>query len=44
MGLLFVAVHRLLNAVASLVADHGLEGVQVSAAAAHELGSCGMRA
>ena len=35
-GLLFVAVHGLLIAVASLVAEHGLQ--------AHGLSSCGSRA
>ena len=31
----------LLTAVASLVAEHGLQGVQASVATAHKLSSCG---
>ena len=41
-GLLFVMV--LLTAVASLVAEHGLLGVQVSVVVARRLSSCGSRA
>ena len=43
-GLLFVAVRRLLIAVASLVVEHGLKGAQASVVVAHGLSSCGSRA
>ena len=43
-GLLFVAVHGLLTAVASLVAEHGAVGARASIVAAHKLSSCGSRA
>ena len=43
-GYCLVAVHRLLIAVTSVVVEHRLEGVQASAAAAHELSSCSSRA
>ena len=43
-GLLFIAVHRPLIAVASLVAEHGLQDTRVSAVVAHGLSSCGLRA
>ena len=36
-GLLFIAVHGLLIAVASLVTEHGLWGLQASIAVAHGL-------
>ena len=36
-GLIFFAVRRLLIAVASLVAEHGLEGAQASEVVAHGL-------
>ena len=39
-GLLFVAVHQLLIAVASLDVEHGLQGVWVSVGAAREFSSC----
>ena len=39
-GLLFVAVHGLLIAVASLVAEHGPQSVQASVVAARGLSSC----
>ena len=38
-GLLFVAAHGLLIAVASLVAEHGVEGAQTSVVTAHECSS-----
>ena len=37
-GLLFVAAHGLLIAVASLVAEHGVEGAQTSVVTARECG------
>ena len=43
-GLLFVAVHVLLIAVASLVAEHGLQGTWASVVVVHGLSSCGSRA
>ena len=43
-GLLFIAMHRLLIAVASLVAEHGALGAQASVVVAHGLSSCGSRA
>ena len=44
-GLLFVVVRGLLIAVASLVAEHGLDlGVQASVVVARGLSSCGSRA
>ena len=39
-GLLSIAVHRLLIAVASLVAEHGLQNTWASVVVAHELSSC----
>ena len=39
-----VTVHRLLIAVASLVAEHGLWGAQASVVAAHGFISCGSQA
>ena len=42
-GLLFVAVHRLLIVVASLVAEHGLKGARASLVVARGLSSCGLR-
>ena len=36
-----VAVHSLVIAAASLVAEHGLWGTQASELAAHALSSCG---
>ena len=41
-GLSLVVVSRLLTAMTSLVAEHGLQGTWTSAAAAHELRSCGI--
>ena len=43
-GLLFVAVHRLLIAVASLVVEHGLQVPQASVVVAQGLSSCASRA
>ena len=43
-GLSLVVVPRLLIAVASLVAQHWLQGVWASGVAAHGLNSCGSRA
>ena len=44
-GLLFVAVHGLLIAVPSLVAEHGLHlGTRASVVAAHRLSSCDAQA
>ena len=43
-GLLFVVVRGLLIAVASLVAEHGLLGAQISVVVALRLSSCGSRA
>ena len=40
-GLLFVEVRRLLIAVASLVAEHGLQGARASVVVALGLSSCG---
>ena len=40
-GLLFVAVHGLLTAVASLVVEHGLWSARASVDAACGLSSCG---
>ena len=42
-GLLFIAVHGLLIAVASLVAETRLWGLQASVVVARELSSCGSR-
>ena len=39
-GLLFTAVHGLLTAAASLVAEHRLEGLWASAAVVSRLNSC----
>ena len=39
-GLLFIAVHGLLNVVSSLVAEHGLQRVRASVDAACVLSSC----
>ena len=41
-GYSLVVVCGLYIAVASLVVEHGLSGVQTSTAAAHRLGSCGL--
>ena len=43
-GLLFVAVHGLLIAVASLVVEHGLQGTRASVVVARGLSSCGSQA
>ena len=43
-GLLFVAVHGILLAVASLVAEHRRQGTQASVVVAHGLSSCDARA
>ena len=43
-GLLFIAVHRLLTGVASLVAEHRLKGALASVVAARGLNSCSSRA
>ena len=40
-GYSLIAVRRLLIATASLVAEHGLQGTQASAAVACELSGCG---
>ena len=42
-GYSLVAMHRLLIAVASLVAEHRLQGLWASAVAARRPGSCGMQ-
>ena len=39
--LLFLAVHGLLIVVASLVAEHGVQGMRASVVAASGLSSCG---
>ena len=39
--LFFIVVYRLLTAVASLVVEHRLEGMQASVVTAHRLSSCG---
>ena len=43
-GYTLAAVHGLLTAVASLVAEHRLQGVQASVVAAPGLSSCGAQA
>ena len=43
-GLLFVVVHRLLIAVASLVVEHWALGTRASVVAAFRLSSCGSQA
>ena len=43
-GLLFVAVHGLLIAVASLVVEHGLQAHRLSVVVARGLSSCGSQA
>ena len=43
-GLLFVALRRLLVAVASLVAEHGALGTRASVVVACGFSSCGLRA
>ena len=43
-GLLFVALHGLLIAVAFFVVEHGLLGARASVVVAHGLSSCGSRA
>ena len=43
-GYSLAMVHRLLSAVASLVAEHRLWGTQTSGLAAHGLNSCGFQA
>ena len=43
-GYTLVVVHKLLAVVASLVAEHGFQGMQASVAAASEQGSCGSHA
>ena len=43
-GLLFVEMHGFLTVVASLVAEHGLQGAWASVAAAHGLSSFGCQA
>ena len=43
-GLLFIAMHRLLIEVASLVAEQGFLGARASVVAARGLSSCGSRA
>ena len=43
-GLLLVAVHRLLIAVASLVVEHGRYGMCASVAVVRRLSSCGSQA
>ena len=40
-GLLFIAMHRLLIVVASLVVEHGVQSAGVSVVVAHGLSSCG---
>ena len=40
-GLLSIVIHRLLNALASLAAEHGLEGARASVVATPVLSSCG---
>ena len=40
LGLLFMVVHGLLIAVASLAVEHGLEGPQASLVATHRLNNC----
>ena len=43
-GYSLVAVCRLLIVMASLVGEHGLQGMRASAVAAHRLSSCGTQA
>ena len=43
-GYTLVAVHRLLVAVAPLAVEYGLQGMQLSVAAAHRLGNCSSQA